>query len=322
MERSADLPHRPGRTRFAHGGAARLAYDPGDPSAAAAGVAVVVLLHPLLGDRRSLAALGAALAEPGAPARRTIVPEARGHGASAGLAGRRLGLTDLAADLLAVLAAEGVGAAHLVGQGLGAAIAFEVARRRPERVRSLTLLEPPLWGLLAGDPDPTARAAAAAARATAETAADLADKGQTDRALDVLLDGAWGRDWRERLPRSRLAAVRRHAGALAGALTALAAYPLTPADAAAIAVPALVAHGADAVPLDRLVAERLVAALPGARLAVIPAPADPALPLAGPAAEAFTALAVRFLADVEIGAIPDARDDHATTGGDGAPTVG
>jgi pimeloyl-ACP methyl ester carboxylesterase len=262
-------PPRPARTRFAAHGAARLAYDPGAPGGDPA-APPVVLLHPLLGDRGSLGALAAALAAPAGGGRRTIVPEARGHGASAGLANRRLTLTDLAADLLAVLAAEGVARAHLVGQGLGAATAFELARRRPERVASLTLIEPSLWGLLAGDPDPAARAEATAALDAARRAADLADKGQTDRALDAWLDPRWGRGWRESLPRPRLAALRRQAGALAGALTALAAYPLIPDDARALAVPTLLLHGTEAAPLDRLIAERLAALLPDARVAEIP----------------------------------------------------
>ena len=46
---------------------------------------------------------------------------------------------------------------------------------------------------------------------SARAAADAADKGRTDRALDLLLDARWGPGWRDRLPRPRLAATLPHA---------------------------------------------------------------------------------------------------------------
>lgn len=48
-------------------------------------------------------------------------------------------------DLERVMDALGVESAHLVGMGLGARIAVEEARRRPDRVRSLVLVQPRLW---------------------------------------------------------------------------------------------------------------------------------------------------------------------------------
>lgn len=259
---------RAGRTRFAATGpGTRIAYDPGEDARDSDPLPTpIVLLHPLLGDRASLSGLRDVLSASAGPSRRVIVPEARGHGASAGLANRRLSLTDLAADVLAVLDAEGIAGAHLAGEGLGGATAFELARRRPDRVRSLTMIAPPLWGLLAGDADPTARAAGDAAQRLARQAADLADRGQTDRALDLYLDDRLGPGWRERTERSRLGRLRRHAGALAAALTALDTYPLTPDDVRAIDLPAAVVPDPAAPTAERLVVNRLAALLPNVRL--------------------------------------------------------
>ncbi len=63
-----------------------------------------------------------------------------GHGGSPLI--EPLTLEAIARTLEATLAEEGVPVAHLVAHSLGAAIAAEFAARRPERVRSLTLLSP------------------------------------------------------------------------------------------------------------------------------------------------------------------------------------
>ena len=285
---------RPGLTRFAHRGSARLAYEPSGPAVDTA--PAVVLLHDLLADRADLAGLRDALLGAGAPGYRTVIPEARGHGASAALANRRYAVADLAADVLAVLDTEGIEWTHLVGHGLGGTTALEVARRAPERVRSLVLIEPALPAMLTADPDQALRAAQAAARDTARAAAEAADRGQTDKALDTLLDARWGIGWRDRLPRPRLAAVRRHAGSLAALLTALNTYAPTAEDLRSVTVPALVVCGEAASMVDRVVCDRLTAWLPAARLASIPALAEPAASLAGAAGSALAALLVPFLA--------------------------
>ena len=289
-------PRRSAITRFALRDSARLAYDPGESVDATA--PVVVLLHDLLADRSQVLAVRAAVVDDPAPVR-VIAPDARGHGASAALANRRLALAGLAADVLAVLDAEGVPQAHLVGHGLGGATAFALARAAPERVRSLTLLEPALLGALAADPAPAARAVGDEARVIARAAAEAADRGQTDQALGRWLDPRWGTGWRERLPRPRLNALRRHAAALAAVLTALDAYAVGPADAAPVVAPVLVVHGAAAPAAVRLTSERLAAWLPAGRLRTVPPATDPADPLAGEAGAGFAALLGAFLAEVD-----------------------
>ena len=263
----------PSLTRFATRGAYRLAYEwhdadraEGDPLGAPV-IAPMVLLHDLLGDRSAFAPVRAAFAT-----RSALVPEARGHGASAALADRRVTVADLALDTLAVMDAAGVIAAHVIGHGLGGATALAIALAHSDRVDSLTLVEPSLGAILDRDPNPEEFAARTATRAAARAAADAAYKGLTDRSLDLLLDPRWGRGWRERLARPRLAAIRRHAGALAGCLTALDGQVVSSEAVAGLTLPVSVVRGDAAAAIDCLICDRLVSLLPGARLQTVPSP--------------------------------------------------
>jgi len=53
-----------------------------------------------------------------------------------------------------------LGNAHLVGHSYGAVVVLLAAVLRPERVLSLTAIEPPAFGLARGDPDADGTAAA------------------------------------------------------------------------------------------------------------------------------------------------------------------
>lgn len=285
---------RSGGTRFARRGSARLAYETAGPPAASGPTVPLVLLHDLLDDRSGFAAVRGAISGSADAVPPLVLPDARGHGASAALANRRITLPDLAADALAILDAEAISRAHLVGHGLGAATAFALAAAAPTRVASLILVDPsPVT--FGGAVDPAARALREALKA----AADAADKGLTDRALDALLDPRWGAGWRDRLPRPRLAAVRRHAGALAPLLTALAAYAPTDGGVGGVLAPTLVVHAANAQTAARRTAERLAALLPVARLTTIPPGPETALPLGDEAGAALAALVLAFVVDAE-----------------------
>jgi pimeloyl-ACP methyl ester carboxylesterase len=281
-----DLPGL-GVTRFAARGSTRLTYeDVGDPAAPA-----VVALHDLLADRAVWRPLAEALVPAGW---RVIAIDARGHGASAALGVRPYPPTELAGDVLAVLDEATAGPIHLVGQGWGAATALTVARFEPARIASLALLQPDLPGLLAADADPAVRWAARAAAEALGVAAQAAGTGQTDRALAALLDPRWGAGWRERLPKPRLAAIKRYGGSLGALLAGAEGHEPDPAALSALKMPALVLRHRDAGDLDVRVADRLAAALPAARLEVIAGDAA----LGGqldPAAAATIAAFVGFL---------------------------
>lgn len=208
------MSHRP--TRFVTRGTSRVAYDPGDSSNNAP---TVILLHELLSDRFAFTEIVVAL-EPGF---RTIAIDLRGHGASASLANRQYGMDDLVADLESVVAREDLESAHLVGHGIGAAIALATAVIRPGLVQSLTLIDPDL-GITASNTD------SAEARATA---ADASYKELHDRALILYL----GQSWQTECAADRARVVRRNAPALAALLTTLGICIFAESQLAALPMP-------------------------------------------------------------------------------------
>jgi pimeloyl-ACP methyl ester carboxylesterase len=253
-----------GTTRFATNEIARLAYEVAGPE----DTPPVVLAHATLLDRASFAPVRDALLATGRW--RVIQPDARGHGASAMIKGRALTVNDLANDLFAVLAAEGLDdknapPVRFIGHGQGAVAALALARWRPDRAAALTLIEPELLTILDDAQDPQIVAARDAAGAANANAADASYKELPDRATSLYLDRRWGAGWRDHLPKPRLAAIRRHAPALVGTLDALAAYRLTPDDLAPLTMPV------ELVVSDRTpTAERAVAGALGSWLNIEP----------------------------------------------------
>lgn len=71
---------------------------------------------------------------------RVIRPDFRGHGLTAEADGP-YGIDDLAVDVLAVLDALNIGAAHVAGLSLGGMVAQAMAHRAPDRVLSLLLVD-------------------------------------------------------------------------------------------------------------------------------------------------------------------------------------
>ncbi len=251
-----------GITRFAQNDLARLSYEVDGPETPD----VAVLLHATLADRGSFGPLRETLGE----RMRLILPDARGHGASSALKDRAFAVTDMANDLFAVLEAEGLvhnaGARiHLIGHGQGAMAALELARRRPDLVTSLTLVEPDALTLLDGEEDGEAILAREEARNAYRSAAEAAYKGLADRALSLYLDSRWGEDWREDLPRPRAAAVRRNLLALSASLDALDRYRILPEEVAEVRVPARVVAAATSPETVRVIAQRLGTWLPRGR---------------------------------------------------------
>lgn len=251
-----------GITRFATNDLARINYEIDGPDTSN----VAVLLHATLADRGSFAPLRDALALN----MRVILPDARGHGASAGLKDRTYDVTDMANDLYAVLEAEGLvrkadARIHLVGHGQGAMAALELARRRPELVASLTLIEPDALTLLDGEDDVDAIMAREEARRAYRAASEAAYKGLADKALSLYLDARWGSDWSQRLARPRAAAVRRNVLALSASLDALDRYRILPEEVSQILVPTRVVAAATSPATVRQIAQRMGDWLPRGR---------------------------------------------------------
>ncbi len=266
-----------GTMRFVARGHHRLAYEAVNPEPGG-DAPVVVLLHALRGERGDFREVREVLQASGSI--RMLLPDVRGHGASAALANRAYTLDDMVSELVAMLGAEDVERAHIVGHDLGGAAAFAFAGAYPDRVRSLTLIEPALGSLLDRAIDPAVRSARTAAREADRAAADAAYKGLTDVALDRYLGLRHGVGWRDRLSKPRLAALRRNVGSLAGTLTALAEASLSPGMLAGIDAPIRVFYRENAPLLVGQLAQHLGTALPRAQVATIP---DSASPLSGEA---------------------------------------
>jgi pimeloyl-ACP methyl ester carboxylesterase len=250
-----------GTTRFAQSDLARLSYETDGPE----GAPPVVFLHATLGDRRTAGELQQALAADF----RLVLPDARGHGASAALQSRSFTVTDMANDLWAVLEAERLDrddAPRLVviGHGQGAVTAIELARRRPERLAGMVLIEPDAPALLDGVVDAEVVAVREAARETYRSLADLAYRGQGQQAVDRYMAFRWPGGWQEDLSRPRQAAVRRHAGALSPSLEALDSFRILPEELAALAVRTHVLTAGSSPDLVDTIGRRLAADVPNA----------------------------------------------------------
>jgi pimeloyl-ACP methyl ester carboxylesterase len=101
----------------------------------------VVLLHGFPQDSRSWDAVSPLLHARGY---RTIAPDQRGYSPRARPRPRRAYRpSELVADIVELIEVAGLGPVHLVGHDWGAAVAWALAGRRPDLLRSLTALSVP-----------------------------------------------------------------------------------------------------------------------------------------------------------------------------------
>lgn len=209
--------------------------------------------------------------------RRGVAPDLRGHGASraaadgpgdaAGITGRRFVLEDLAGDLAALLEALRLEGAALVGWSLGAQVALAALPRvRPRLSRLVLVSATPCFTLR--DDWPHGLPAAALAALVRRVRRDPAG------AVARFSEGMFADGERDPAARSRAAALRTAIpppdpdAALAG-LDVLAATDLRAA-LAAVDLPTLVVHGAQDPICPAGAGRALAAAIPGARLALLP----------------------------------------------------
>jgi pimeloyl-ACP methyl ester carboxylesterase len=186
------------------------------------------------------------------------------------LSGRTYPSSALAADALAVLDAEGSQSAHVVGIGWAAATALTVAATAPQRVRSLVLAAPYLPALVADRAEAAARQIGAAHLEMMEEAAALAEKGQTDRALDLFLGAQMGADWHDCFSKPRLGAIRRSSGNLAPLLVGTVSAPIDLDALTSLDMPVWLLARDDTEVLERATVEILGSLLQRARIGALP----------------------------------------------------
>ncbi|RKS07811.1 3-oxoadipate enol-lactonase [Nocardiopsis sp. Huas11] len=211
---------------------------------------------------------------------RAILYHRRGYADSAPAPGPG-SIPDEAAECAALMAALGVDRAHVLGGSYSAAIALRLAADAPERVHTLTLLEPP----------PAGTPSASAFRDTVRRLIRFRHEHGVGAALDEFLSVLdWDRETFGRLLPGASAGMERDAAAFFDRdLPALLRWEFDAADARRIACPALHIGGGASGPRFAEVRQRVLDLLPHADDVVIQG-ADHALPLTatGQVAEAFT----------------------------------
>ena len=211
--------------------------------------APVLLVHGLASGAATLAPVAQALAAAGAQA---IAYDRRGYGASG--APEPYGGTTVeeqAEDAAALLGALGIAPALVVGEGFGALIALDLARRHPRAVRAVVLVEPPMFMLVP--------------EATYELSDERADIEEAVRARGP---GAGVETWlRGRADPDALARARESFRGFFADYAGLASWGVTRPELRRLDVPAVVVTGPRTQAHVRLAAEKLAALLPGARRA-------------------------------------------------------
>lgn len=190
-----------------------------------------------------------------------LTPDLHGHGASPAWPVGTTATLDVGAA--AVAREAGAGPLHPVGHSYGAAVPLQLALRQPERVRSLTLYEPVVFGMLQAQPTPDA-----AADEIAEVAASVAALVAVRAALDAarVFVAYWGRSraW-SGLGDNQRSALAERAAVVPQHFAALFAARWTAASLAALQMPVLLLRGGATRAPARRVSELLSEALPHAQ---------------------------------------------------------
>ncbi len=199
---------------------------------------------------------------------RVLTYDRRGHGQSE-RAATPGSMEEDAVDAYAILSELGLAPAHVVGQSTGAIVALRLVASRPQAVRSLAAHEPPLIGLLAGDPSFAPMLAEGRTRREAVLRALEADGPEAGARLFVETQmagpGAWDRMSRQ-VQETFAANAHNYLDEMRNPsdgsidLTAL----------AGIRQPALLSRGAKSQRMMETVIGKLAGAIPGSKVFVYP----------------------------------------------------
>ncbi len=172
-------------------------------------------------------------------------------------------------DIAAFIESLRTGPAHVVGHSRGGYLAFHLALKRPELVRSVVLADP------GGDLDHTL-GDAAGDEAPAGLAPELMlntfeklDNGDVDGALEIFIDAVNGPGSWQRSPEKFRNASRDNAYTLLGQVKEE-RRPYTRRDAASIRTPMLILNGAGSPSPFPEIGAALAAAIPAAEHVIIP----------------------------------------------------
>lgn len=185
-------------------------------------------------------------------------------------------------DLAGVIGALNLGPAHLIGSSYGAYTALTLAVHRPELVRSLVLGEPPVLPLLTADPENPREMLKLLVRdpraaffllklgiGTMEPTKKALQRGDTERALELFVDGVLGKGGYNQLPASARTMVRDNAPSLAPSL-ADKFEPFPEPKARAFARPVLLVCGERSPKLFHRISDELLTIFPNAEKVTLP----------------------------------------------------
>lgn len=222
----------------------------------------LVLLHSSASSGRQWEGLMRQLPE-GMPAHRV---DLHGHGARPSWHGDHpLGLLDearLALDLF-----EGADGVHLIGHSYGGAVALKLASLRPDKIRSLTVFEPVMFGWLsqARGGDRELASVNALANAIERRLAMHDSHGAAAQFIDFWNGaGSW-----KQMPAARANEIARHMPDVGRHFTALLAETMTPADLSGIAGPVHFLTGNNTVAAMRCLARHFQHCFPTARHTIL-----------------------------------------------------
>jgi 3-oxoadipate enol-lactonase len=194
---------------------------------------------------------------------RVILPDLRGHGASAAPDGIYT-VDEMADDVLELLDALQITEPVVVGGlSMGGYVALSIAARHPDRLKALMLMN--------------TRASAdlpEAARVREELARQIETSGNTKAVVAVMLPKLFARTTFEHHPevvaRMHDRMARTPARAVAGTLRGLAIRPDRTGDLPGIGVPTLILAGVDDALISVEESESMARLIPGAKLVIIP----------------------------------------------------
>jgi len=226
------------------------------PSVEGAGVALnvvehgsgapVLLIHGLAGDAEAMAPVAQALARKA----RVIAYDRRGYGASgAPEPYRGTTVEEQAQDAAALLGALDPGAAVVCGDGFGALVALDLAKRHRALVRAVVLSDPPLFMFV---PEATERLAAQHAELEAAVR-----EGGPEAGVEAWLGGRVEGAGLERARAAHRAFFADYAG--------LASWPGTRGELRSMDLPAVVLTGPSSPPHVAAAADALAGLMPAAR---------------------------------------------------------
>jgi pimeloyl-ACP methyl ester carboxylesterase len=220
----------------------------------------VVFLHGGLASRFAFRRQKPALVE----RYRLVLRDLRGHNGTEPRVPANYGIdTTEVADLRAVMDAEGIARSHLVGHSTGGAIAFAFARRYPERVGRLVLLEPTFMSFLPEEVIMTAGLAM-----TDEVRLRMEREGPA-AAVHGGLETILGPDWRARVPPEALAQMEKSAPIIVAQGEGLRSFNVTEDDIRSLAAPALFIYGARTYAWERPIREAVRALRPDLPILIV-----------------------------------------------------